>query len=276
MKNNNQSYSDSAYDSRTGGVDAFFEGIDKTLAQVDEALRIAGINVDLSAARTGVRNAGESVSRSVNEAKNNPVPAGQSFAQLLTEVIRRFLVFLFGNKKDRPAPQPNVADEDLPFVEDTPAATSNELQIPPSGDETVDAVIVFQQSQIAEVENCATFVMRDSLNVAIQLENICRVHRCLLYALAKRPEFLPKLQRFFGYYVPTLLKFCNAYCDLLQQNRTSASVSAQNTMAELETAFASLEQAFRKKADELYGAVHLDISSDISVLDAILRRDGLV
>ena len=264
----NNSYTDS-------GVDAFFAGLDQTLAHVDSVLREAGVNVDFTAARSGVRNAGQTVSQSVHKAKSTPMPAGQTLGQLLTELIKRILSALLGSRRVQSAPQPNVADEDLPFVDDSQPPMQHELHIPPSGDADVDAVIRFQQTQIAFVENCATVLMRDKPKTALQLEDICRVWNCLLYALARRTEFLPKVQRFFGYYVPTLCKFCSAYIDLVRQLQNTPTSTAEKTAAELEEAFASLEQAFHKKVDELYGAVELDISSDISVLDAMLHKDGL-
>lgn len=257
-------------------VNAFFAGIDKTLAHVDRLLQDADVHVDLSAARTSVKNAGENVSRSVRKVKTAPVPAGQGIATVLIAFVKRFFASLFGTKKQTPPPSSQVRDEDLPFVEDDTKTAEPELQIPLSGDATVDSVVSFQLTQIAFVEDCATLLFRQHPKTAMQLEEICRVHRCILYALARRPEVLPKLQRFFGYYVPTLKKFCVAYADLSRQTNTAANADAEKTMRELETAFASLEQAFRKKVDELYGAVELDISSDLSVLDAMLRKDGLV
>ena len=255
-------------------IDAFFDGIDKTLEQVTAALQEANMDVDLSSARKSVREAGKTVSQSVHRIKSTPMAAGQGVLSMLLSFIKRLLSALFGAR--RPIAPPPIADEDLPFVEDErPLRSEPDLQIPTSGDETVDSVLQFQQTQIAVVEDCATVLFRQRPQTAMQLEEICRIYRCILYALARRPEVLPKLQRFFGYYVPTLKKFCAAYVELTGQAQTTAAPTAEKTMHELESAFASLEQAFRKKVDELYGAVELDISSDISVLEAMLQKDGL-
>lgn len=267
-------YTDPIFDKNTDEtVDAFFAGIDKTLEHVNEVLQNAQVNVDLSGARASVKNAGENVSRSVHKARRSPVPQGQSFLAALFSVVSRLFALLSGAKKH--APTQTVADEDLPFAEDN-LPHEAELLIPLSGNETVDAVVAFQLSQIAFAEDCATQLFRPAPKVAMQIEDICRVHRCILYALARRPELLAKLQKFFGYYVPTFKKFCLAYMDLHRQTQAADAPNARKTMAELEEAFVSLEQAFRKKADSLYGVVELDISSDISVLDAMLRKDGLV
>ncbi len=257
-------------------VDAVFEGIDRTLERVSSVLRENKVNIDLSSARESVRNAGQTVSQTVHKAKTAPVAAGQSPLQVLLAGVKRFLFSLFGNKKQRTPPQPRVADEDLPFVEEEPQHThEKELHIPPSGDATVDSVVQFQLSQLQFTEDCATQLYRRHAATAVMLEDICRLHRCILFALARCPDLLPKLQKFFGYYIPTLQKFCAAYLDLSKQTAAASNPTAEKTMREIEEAFASLQTAFRKKTDELYGAVELDIASDISVLDAMLRKDGL-
>lgn len=271
-------YTDSYNDKNTDSkVDAFFESIDKTIEQVNIALQNAQVDIDLSQARSDLRNAGKNVSRTVHFAKKSSENGGQGFLGTVISAILRILNSLFGTKPN--TQQSPLSDEDLPFVEeDTPSPPPREpeLQIPLSGDSTVDAVIRFQLSQIAFAEECAAQICLPHPQTYAQIREICRTHRCILYALAKKPDILPKLQKFFGYYVPTLKKFSVAYVDLSRQTQAADSPNARKTMAELEEAFVSLGQAFHKKADSLYGAVELDISSDISVLEAMLRKDGLV
>lgn len=268
-------YTDPYYDKNTDSkVDAFFESLDKTLEQVNKALLNAQLDTDLSGVRASVKNAGENVSRSVHYAKQGSARNGQSFLGALFSILSRIFSALFGDKQHTKS-QPDIADEDLPFAEDDMPPQEPELLIPFSGDSTVDAVVRFQLSQIAFAEECAAQICLPHAQTYAQIREICRTHRCILYALARRPAFLPKLQKFFGYYVPTFKKFCAAYADLSRQTQAADAPNARKTMAELEEAFVSLGQAFHKKADSLYGAVELDISSDISVLEAMLRKDGL-
>ena len=49
----------------------------------------------------------------------------------------------------------------------------------------------------------------------------------------------------------------------------------QNSKREIEATLDTLDQAFQKLLDELYQETAMDISSDISVLNAMLAREGL-
>lgn len=271
-------------------IDSFFEIIDDKLLQVDELLNEYQLNIDLTAARKTVQTAGESVSRSLQKLLHSPDSLADRVKEFLFAVVHGILSLISASKKQTTPGQPHVADEDLPFVEDEPTAEEvrrktaqdslfdpdKDIRIPFSGDETVDSVVAYQLKQISFVEDCAVTIYSSHPDTAKQLVQICREHRCILYALARRPETLPKLQKFFGYYVPTLKKFTSAFVDVSRQVQSANVENAEKTMQQLKEAFVSLEQAFHKKTDELYGVVELDISSDISVLDAMLRKDGLI
>jgi hypothetical protein len=75
------------------------------------------------------------------------------------------------------------------------------------------------------------------------------------------------------YYLPTTLKLLNSY------DRMSATgVSGENidtTMAKVEGMMRTIVAAFEKQLDSLYGADALDISTDITVLETMMAREGL-
>ena len=87
------------------------------------------------------------------------------------------------------------------------------------------------------------------------------------------PKKLPKIRRFMDYYLPTTLKLLNSY------DRMSATgVSGENidtTLAKVEGMMRTIVAAFEKQLDSLYGADALDISTDITVLETMMAREGL-
>ena len=69
------------------------------------------------------------------------------------------------------------------------------------------------------------------------------------------------------------VKLLTAYADMdAQPVQGENIVSAKR---EIEATLDTLDQAFQKLLDELYQETALDISSDISVLNAMLAREGL-
>lgn len=87
------------------------------------------------------------------------------------------------------------------------------------------------------------------------------------------PKKLPQIQRFMDYYLPTTLKLLNAY------DRASATgISGENvdtTKAKVEGMMRTIVSAFEKQLDALYGSEALDISTDITVLETMMAREGL-
>lgn len=95
-----------------------------------------------------------------------------------------------------------------------------------------------------------------------------------IFAEVKRdPKKLPQIQKFMDYYLPTTLKLLNAY-----DRASSTGISGENvdaTKAKVEGMMRTIVAAFEKQLDALYGAEALDISTDITVLETMMAREGL-
>ena len=89
----------------------------------------------------------------------------------------------------------------------------------------------------------------------------------------QHPEKLPQIRRFLDYYLPTTLKLLNAY-----DRMSGTGISGENidtTLAKVEGMMRTIVAAFEKQLDSLYGAEALDISTDITVLENMMAREGL-
>ena len=87
------------------------------------------------------------------------------------------------------------------------------------------------------------------------------------------PSKLPQIHQFMDYYLPTTLKLLNAY-----DRMDSTGVSGDNitgTKEKVEKIMGTITAAFEKQLDSLFGTDALDISTDISVLETMLAREGL-
>ena len=76
------------------------------------------------------------------------------------------------------------------------------------------------------------------------------------------------------YYLPTTLKLLNAY-----DRAAAAGISGENvdaTRTKVEGMMRTIVAAFEKQLDSLFGTETMDISADITVLETMLQREGLV
>ena len=87
------------------------------------------------------------------------------------------------------------------------------------------------------------------------------------------PKKLPQIRKFMDYYLPTTLKLLNAY-----DRAAGVGVSGENinaTLHKVEGMMKTIVAAFEKQLDALFGSEALDISTDITVLENMMAREGL-
>ena len=91
--------------------------------------------------------------------------------------------------------------------------------------------------------------------------------------MVAQPAKLSQIRKFMNYYLPTTLKLLNAY-----DRMDSTGVSGDNisgTKGKIEDMLTTICTAFDKQLDALYGEEALDISTDITVMEQMLAREGL-
>ena len=78
---------------------------------------------------------------------------------------------------------------------------------------------------------------------------------------------------FLNYYLPTTLKLLNAYDRMDSQGVSGGNIGG--TMERVENIMGTIVTAFERQLDALFGAEALDISTDITVLENMMAREGL-
>ena len=87
------------------------------------------------------------------------------------------------------------------------------------------------------------------------------------------PEKKPQIQRFMNYYLPTTLKLLDSYARIEQQGVSGENMA--KSKAEIERIADTLVEGYRKQLDTLYQSEAVDIAGDVSVIENMMRRDGL-
>ena len=157
-----------------------------------------------------------------------------------------------------------------PDVEEQVAEKPKEEK--PTGNEALDKMIKDGSLAIREMKRLNASIHDEKVSAYIdRLEDVSGK----IFAQVKEdPSRLPQISRFMDYYLPTTLKILNAY-----DRMGSTGVSGENiggTMQRVENMLGTIVTAFEKQLDALYGAEAMDISADITVLENLMQREGLV
>lgn len=109
--------------------------------------------------------------------------------------------------------------------------------------------------------------------ISAQIDHLEDVTGKIFDVVAEKPAKRPQIRRFLQYYLPTTLKILNAYDRMGDAGIEGQNISA--TKEKVEGMMETISIAFDKQLDSLYGEEALDISTDITVMEQMLAREGL-
>ena len=141
----------------------------------------------------------------------------------------------------------------------------------PTGNPELDKMVKDGRLAISEMKRLDENIADPGISADIvRLE---QVSGKIFEEVRQHPEKLPQIRRFLDYYLPTTLKLLNAY-----DRMSGTGISGENidtTLAKVEGMMRTIVAAFEKQLDSLYGAEAMDISTDITVLENMMAREGL-
>jgi len=140
-----------------------------------------------------------------------------------------------------------------------------------TGDAAADGVIAQGQKAMKKLRDLNESI-RDPLLTA-QINRMEIACDSIFRAIAEKPSRSGQVRRFMNYYLPTSLKLLESYRQL-----TSVSTGRQNvetTRARIRESMGMIADAVEKQLDNLYEDVAMDISTDIEVMESMLKSEGL-
>ncbi|MBQ9992972.1 MAG: 5-bromo-4-chloroindolyl phosphate hydrolysis family protein [Firmicutes bacterium] len=140
-----------------------------------------------------------------------------------------------------------------------------------TGNAELDALIAQRDSSIREMRR-----LNDNIEdeyISDKIDEIEAVTNKIFDVVTKDMEKAPKIRKFMNYYLPTTLKMLDAYDQMTEAGIDGENINA--TRQKVEGVMDTIIAAFNKQLDSLYGAEALDISTDITVLENMLAREGL-
>lgn len=89
-------------------------------------------------------------------------------------------------------------------------------------------------------------------------------------ALEASPEDVSRLVRFVNYYLPTTVKLTGKY--VLAIRHGADGTNTAETCAAVESALVQIRDAFRRQLDAMFADDALDVTTDVTVLEEMLKR----
>lgn len=140
-----------------------------------------------------------------------------------------------------------------------------------TGNAELDKMIDDGRKAIAEMKRLDDNIADPTISA--QIVRLQELSGKIFAQVEQNPEKLPQIRRFMNYYLPTTLKLLNAYDRMSSQGVEGQNISG--TMERVESMMSNIVTAFERQLDSLFGDQALDISTDITVLENMMAREGL-
>ena len=140
-----------------------------------------------------------------------------------------------------------------------------------TGNPELDKMVSEGQKALEEMRR-----LNDSIQdaaISAQIDRLEQVSDKIFRQVQKDPTQLPQIRKFMSYYLPTTLKLLRVYDDMSHQGVQGENITG--TMERVRGMMGTIVTAFERQLDSLFGDQALDISTDITVLDNMMAREGL-
>lgn len=156
-----------------------------------------------------------------------------------------------------------------PVVVETPKV--EEPKHRKTGDADIDKMIVEKDEAIEKMKALDEAIEDEKLSE--QIVHLESVTEKIVNYVADHPKKKKQLGKFFDYYLPTTLKLLEAYGRMDEAGISGTNIDGTKEKVEgmMDTALA----AFDKQLDALYADEALDVSTDITVMQNMLKSEGL-
>lgn len=140
-----------------------------------------------------------------------------------------------------------------------------------TGSEDVDAMLAGISANLDKLHALNDAIPDPELSAA--MARMEKAGRGIATAVEQAPDKARNIDRFARYYLPEVIKLMTTYANM-EKNGVKGE-NADQILAELRRNAATTAKAFENQLDALYSAEAMDISTDIEVLDGILKSQNL-
>ncbi len=140
-----------------------------------------------------------------------------------------------------------------------------------TGVDDVDAMLTGMQQQLDTLHALNEALPDPQLSAA--MARMEKAGRSIVETVEATPAKAKQVRRFANYYLPDAVNVLQQYAKLAKQGVRGEN--AASIRAEVEHNAASIATAFENQLDALYAAESMDLSADLTVLQNMLKGQGL-
>ena len=171
---------------------------------------------------------------------------------LLAALAGAAVVFFLGRK----VCPPHVVEQEVPFH---------------TGVDDVDAMLTDMQARLDTLHALNAALPDPALSAA--MDRMEKAGRSIVETVEASPAKAKQVRRFANYYLPDAVNILQQYATLARQGVKGENAAA--IRSEVEHNAASIATAFENQLDALYAAESMDLSADLTVLQNMLKGQGL-
>ncbi|MDE7170780.1 MAG: 5-bromo-4-chloroindolyl phosphate hydrolysis family protein, partial [Oscillospiraceae bacterium] len=142
---------------------------------------------------------------------------------------------------------------------------------PPVQEETPQQAAAREDDILREIRQVNDDIPDEAMSAKI--DRIEEITGKILKYQKEHPNKEGQLRTFLNYYLPTTLKILRAYAQLDAQGIEGENISAAKKR--IEDMMDQVVSGFEKQLDKLFQDDAMDITSDVEVLENMLKKDGL-
>ncbi len=140
-----------------------------------------------------------------------------------------------------------------------------------TGDEKIDALLKEGRDAVSEMERLEDLI--SNTVVKAKIGELISVTDKIFDDLVHDRSDYAQISRFASYYLPTTIKLLNAYHRMSSQGIEGENITS--TLNKIESILDTTVSAYKKQLDSLFADQALDIETDITVMESMLKREGL-
>ena len=141
-----------------------------------------------------------------------------------------------------------------------------------TGDDKIDTLLADGEKSIAEMQGFSNAITDDS--VRKKADELISITDKIFKKLLVEPGVYTQVKRFADFFLPTTVKLLGSYVKFSQSGVEGENITS--TIERINTALDTTLVSYRKFFDSLFENQALDIETDISVLDTMLKKEGLL
>ncbi len=127
------------------------------------------------------------------------------------------------------------------------------------------------EEYIAKIRDCND-IIKDK-EVSEKLDRMEKVVSAIFHEVDINPAQANKLGLFINYYLPTTEKLLESYIDI--DDKQVKGKTLQKTQRDITQALDSINNAFESLLERFYEEQEIDVASDISAMEIIMKQEGL-